>query len=92
MFYVYILLSEQDDKFYIGFTKDLKKRLKQHNNKEVISTSKRGKLTLVMYEAYLLEEDARKREKFFKTTKGKIQLRKQLTHFLLTKIKKRLPG
>ena len=85
MFYVYILLSKYDNKFYIGFTKDLKKRLKQHNNKEVISTSKRGKLALIMYEAYILEEDARKREKFFKTTKGKMQLRKQLRHFLLTR-------
>ena len=87
MFYAYILLSGQDKKFYIGFTKDLKRRLNQHNNKEVISTSKRGKLTLVMYEAYLLEEDAREREKFFKTTKGKMQLRKQLRHFLLTRPK-----
>lgn len=85
MFYAYILLSEQDKKFYIGFTKDLKRRLNQHNNKQVISTSKRGKLTLIMYEAYVLEEDARKREKFFKTTKGKAQLRKQLTHFLSVK-------
>ena len=85
MFYVYILLSERDNKFYIGFTKDLKKRLKQHNNKEVISTSKRGKLILILYEAYIIEEDARKREKFFKTTKGKMELRKQLKYFLLTR-------
>ncbi|MDP2672082.1 MAG: GIY-YIG nuclease family protein [Candidatus Daviesbacteria bacterium] len=86
MFYVYILLSEQDNKFYIGFTKDLRKRLKQHNNKQVISTSKRGKLALVMYEAYMVEDDAREREKFFKTTKGKMQLRKQLAHFLSTRV------
>ena len=86
MFYVYMLLSEQDNKFYIGFTKDLRKRLKQHDNKEVISTSKRGKLTLIMYEAYILEEDARKRENFFKTTKGKMQLRKQLAYFLLRRV------
>ncbi len=82
MYYTYILLSENDNKFYIGFTKDLKKRIKQHINKEVISTSKRGKLNLVMYEAYISEQDARSREKFFKTTKGKMQLRKQLRAFL----------
>jgi putative endonuclease len=85
MFYTYILLSERDNRFYIGFTKDLKKRLKQHTDKKVISTSKRGKLSLIMYEAYILEADARDREKFFKTTKGKVQLRKQLRHFLLAK-------
>jgi putative endonuclease len=87
MFYTYILQSDRDNKFYIGFTKDLRKRLKQHNNKEVISTSKRGKLTLIMYEAYIFEEDARSREKFFKTTKGKIQLRKQLNNFLLSRLR-----
>jgi putative endonuclease len=85
MFYTYVLLSERDNKFYIGFTKDLKRRLKQHYNKEVISTSKRGKLILIMYEAYILEADAREREKFFKTTKGKMQLRKQLANLLLTR-------
>ncbi len=82
MFYVYILFSKQDHKFYIGFTKDLKRRLVEHKNKQVISTSKRGELSLIMYEAYIEEEDARKREKFFKTTKGKQQLRKQLQTFL----------
>lgn len=82
MFYVYILLSKQDKKFYIGFTKNLKRRLEEHKNKQVISPSKRGHLKLILYEAYICEEDARKREKYFKTTKGKQQLRKQLQTFL----------
>jgi putative endonuclease len=83
MFYVYILFSKKDNKFYIGFTRDLKRRLKEHNDGKVISTSKRRPLVLIMYEAYVLEEDARAREKYFKTTKGKIQLRKQMKNFLL---------
>ena len=82
MLYAYILLSRKDNKFYIGFTSDLKRRLQEHKNGQVISTSKRLPITLVMYEAYQIEADARNREQFFKTTKGKIQLRKQLGSFL----------
>ena len=83
MFYVYILFSRKDKKFYIGFTNNLKRRIKEHYDGLVISTSRRRPLILVMYEAYILESDARARERFFKTTKGKMQLRKQLNNFLL---------
>lgn len=31
---VYILYSKSMDRFYVGSCKDLKKRLKQHHNKE----------------------------------------------------------
>ena len=31
MFFVYILQSEKDGGFYIGYTSDLDKRLQQHN-------------------------------------------------------------
>ena len=36
MFYVYVLKSLKDNNFYTGYTKDLKKRLQQHNNGDVI--------------------------------------------------------
>ncbi|MBU2635408.1 GIY-YIG nuclease family protein, partial [Patescibacteria group bacterium] len=32
MYYVYILLSKKDNDFYIGFTEDLKQRIKRHKN------------------------------------------------------------
>ncbi len=83
MFYTYILLSKKDNKFYIGFTTNLKRRIKEHEGGLVDSTKNRRPLILVLYEAYRIEQDAREREKFFKTTKGKLQLRKQLFHFLL---------
>ncbi|RJQ26537.1 GIY-YIG nuclease family protein [Candidatus Parcubacteria bacterium] len=82
MFYVYILLSKRNNKFYIGFTKDLKRRRKEHSNGLVESTKNRRPLLLIYYEAYLKTEDAQAREKFFKTTKGKMQLRKQLNNSL----------
>ncbi|PIR43034.1 hypothetical protein COV24_04900, partial [candidate division WWE3 bacterium CG10_big_fil_rev_8_21_14_0_10_32_10] len=38
------------------------------------STSKRLPLKLIYYEAHLSKEDAKRREKYFKTTKGKATL------------------
>jgi len=78
MFYVYILKSKLDNKFYTGFTGNLKQRFKDHKNGSVESTKNRRPLELIYYEAYNEKELALNREKFLKTTKGKMQLRKQI--------------
>lgn len=66
MFYTYILKSKKDCKFYIGFTKDLKRRFAEHNNGDVFSTKLRRPFELIYYEAYKSEKDARRREKNLK--------------------------
>lgn len=66
MFYVYILKSLRDGNLYIGYTNDLKKRVKEHNGKRVFSTKSRAPFELVYYEAYKAEGDARAREKQLK--------------------------
>lgn len=78
MFYVYILISLNDLNFYVGFTSNLKIRIKQHADEKVNSTSKRLPLKLIYYECYVIEEDARRNEKYYKTTKGRNDLRKKL--------------
>ena len=78
MFYVYILKSKLDNKFYTGFSSNLRKRLIEHKKGNVESTKNRRPLDLVYYEAYNEKGGALKREKFLKTTKGKVQLRKQI--------------
>ncbi len=78
MFYVYILLLKNND-LYTGFTADLKERYKQHQSGNVESTRHKVPVKLVHYEVYLLEEDARRREKFLKTSDGKLFLRRQLS-------------
>ena len=50
MHYVYVLLSQKDDKFYIGFTSDLERRLKEHNDGKAQSTKSRRPLKLLYYE------------------------------------------
>ncbi len=78
-FCVYVLFSEKDKLCYIGFTKNLERRLTQHNNGETKSTSKRRPLKLIFTEHYLFEPDARYREMYFKTSMGKKALRLMLT-------------
>jgi len=84
MYYVYVLLSLKDNKFYIGFTSDLKRRLKEHNAGNNISTKSRLPLKLVYYEAHLSKTDAQRREGYFKTSKGKSTLKQMLRDSLKT--------
>ena len=78
MFYIYVLKSELDKKLYTGFTGNLKVRLQEHKNGNVDSTKNRRPLELIYYEAYKNKNNAVLREKFLKTTKGKLQLKKQI--------------
>ena len=78
MFYIYILKSKKDSRLHTGFTNDLIKRLKIYKSAKLGATKNRRPLELIYYEAYKLKSNAILREKFLKTTKGKLQLRKQL--------------
>ena len=82
MFYTYVLISENDRNFYIGFTKDLEKRLDEHQHGSVASTAHRRPLKMVYYEACLNEKDAIKREKYFKSGFGRRFLRNRLETYL----------
>lgn len=81
-FYVYVLKSTNKEFIYVGFTANLKKRFIQHNNKEELSTKAYAPFELIFYEAYRNEKDAKRREEYFKTTKGKVTLRQMLREYL----------
>lgn len=68
---VYILFSEKDHLLYIGFSANLERRIITHKSGGNKSTAHRRPLKLIFCEFYLFEEDARKREIYFKTTMGK---------------------
>ena len=74
MFYVYVLKSGLDGNLYVGYTKDLRERFQDHQNGRVPSSKPRRPLELVFYEAYKSTADAKRREKYFKTSKGKSSL------------------
>ena len=77
MFYVYLLLLN-NKQIYTGFTTNLKYRIYDHKRGNVKSTVNRRPVKLIHYEVYLLEEDARRREKFLKTSDGKKFIRRQI--------------
>ena len=83
MFYVYVLRSESDSGFYIGFSTNLRARFRQHQKGESFATSHRGPWKLIYYEAYLNQEDALGREKYLKSGSGRRFLRAQLRLYLL---------
>ena len=82
MHYVYLLLSEKDDKFYTGSTNDLKRRLYEHNSGNVRSTRNRRPLKLIYYEACLNDDDAKQREIYLKSGMGKKYIRNRLRRYL----------
>ena len=82
MFYTYVLLSKKDKRFYVGFTENLKKRFREHQDGSVAATAHRRPLELIYYEACLNKHDSLKREKYFKTGFGRRFLRNRLETFL----------
>jgi putative endonuclease len=81
-YYTYVLLSQKDNKFYTGYTSDLKRRFEEHNNGLVASTKNRRPLVLVYFEACLNQQDATHREKYLKSFHGKMFIRNRLKSYL----------
>jgi len=81
-YFVYVLLSKKDKKFYTGFTANLDERINEHNSGKVNSTWNRTPFELVYYEVCLNQHDALHREKYLKTTYGKRYIRNRIKNFL----------
>jgi putative endonuclease len=77
-FFVYAISSAAKQQIYIGFSKDVNKRLKEHNNGLNFSTKPYRPWELIYFEAHTNELDARRREKYLKTTQGKRALKLML--------------
>ena len=88
-FCVYILKSEKDGLNYTGFTTNLEKRIKDHNEGGTLSTSKRTPLRLIYCEFHQSKIDAMRREKYFKSNPGKRMI-KYVLRDLLSKSKMNL--
>ena len=83
MYFVYLLKSNKNGKIYIGSTKNLERRLKEHNSGKCFSTKSLIPLEITYYEAFQYEEDARLREKRLKYHgKALEELRKRIKRSL----------
>jgi len=77
MFYTYVLLCN-DNKHYIGFTDNLVKRIKEHQQGKVPATLNRRPVKLIYYEACRDKSKALAREKYFKTDFGRRFLKNRI--------------
>ena len=80
-YYVYVLKSKIKNFIYIGFSEDLKTRVKTHNKGENTSTKPYIPLELIHYEAYKNIKDAKRRELYLKSNKGKTTLKTMLKKY-----------
>ena len=80
MYLVYVLKSLKDGKLYVGCTSDIKKRIQYHNSGKVSSTKSRRPLNLIFHEEYNDRYQAYKTERYYKTAKGKKELKNKMEH------------
>lgn len=81
MYYVYVLKSIKVGYLYTGYTNDLKRRIKEHNSGSSTYTKYRGPYHLIYYEACLNEYDAKAREIYLKSGRGKLFLKSRLKRY-----------
>lgn len=81
MYYVYVLQSLKFKSFYIGYTTDLRKRFKEHNDGKSLATKPFRPYKLIYYEAFLNKLDAKNREEYLKSGYGRRTIRKLLGEY-----------
>ena len=81
MFYTYVLKSRKDGKMYTGYTNDLRRRFKEHDTDKSVYTKGKGPFDLIYYEACIEKQDAKVRELYLKSGKGKRYLKSRLKSF-----------
>jgi len=79
-YFVYVLKSSTDGKFYIGCSDDVERRIKEHNSGYTRSTKGRGPFVLLGQKGYDSRKEALEAEKWLKRQKD----RKAIIRFLKT--------
>ena len=70
MYTVYVL-KDKNGKLYKGVTNNLTRRLKEHYSGHTITTKRMVSFQVVYQEQYATFDEARNREKYFKTAAGR---------------------
>ena len=78
MWYVYVLQSLVNKRYYTSYTKDIERRLTEHNNGKTKYTRSTIPFELVYKEIYNTSLEAARREKFLKSGKGREFLKSKL--------------
>ena len=80
MWNVYILKSKKFNKYYIGHTADLSRRLQEHNLGKTRSIKRYIPFELIYSESYNTKSEAYKRERQIKKYKGGEAFKKLINH------------
>lgn len=72
---VYLLLSKKDLKTYVGSTDNIERRFSEHESGKVQSTKNRRPLVLIYKEVFPSLLEARIREIYLKTRRGRRELK-----------------
>jgi putative endonuclease len=75
MYYVYMLLSEEDGRTYVGYTNDIERRLQEHKNGQVEATEYRRPLKLFHLEKFQSKQEAKEREQWYKSSSGRNKIK-----------------
>ncbi len=73
MFYIYILYSQSADKYYVGYTNNVEKRLNEHNSSDrnTYTSKHRPWVLSAAFECGDIAAEAMKIEKFIKKQKSR---------------------
>ena len=69
MYYVYVLRLS-DKSYYVGYSSNLKNRIKAHNEGSISSTKNLGSVKLIYYSAFYSQKKATDFEKYLKSSSG----------------------
>ena len=75
-YYIYVLISKDNLHHYVGLTKDVGRRLQEHNSGKSKSTKPYLPWSIVYIESFGSRLEARKREKYLKSCAGRKFLKK----------------
>ncbi|MBI2607364.1 MAG: GIY-YIG nuclease family protein [Candidatus Doudnabacteria bacterium] len=82
MFYYVYVLRNESGRLYIGYTENVEQRITDHNTGKVFSTKPYIPYKLIFYEAYISMKDAKRREQYLKTAKGRTTIKTMLINTL----------
>ena len=77
-FFVYVLETEIDKSWYIGYTSNLARRIVEHNSGDSYYTKRKKPWNIIYYEVSFNKFDAIAREKYLKTGMGRRYLKNRL--------------
>ena len=80
MYFVYVLKSDNNWRFYVGMTEDVERRVKEHNSGKTKSTKGYKPWIFFFKEEYKTRLEARNREKYLKSGIGKEFIKDKWSH------------